>query len=249
MNNAPTKISESKFNEIYTDEQFRNEVAHAHGHYDQHHNFKYKATCSYPQSYIVEESHILEAKRLKAVQRYITKRKAKGKLLFWCMGGDFEPVIPDDIANHRVRAEFKNLYGNTYFIEVIKGANNKWSIEAKTANKIFITYSIDRDLEKQRECERMIAWREYHDVKSSCKNVHQINEALKKYRETDKQDYYRAKNLEGGTTFEYSKKNLLRIVNDVFDCAFKEVVVDKYNIGCEGLLSVSPDIRIMEMGL
>lgn len=47
-----TELSPEKFAEIYTSEEFRNQVAYAHECYDKHHVFMYRKTCSWPAEWI-----------------------------------------------------------------------------------------------------------------------------------------------------------------------------------------------------
>ena len=55
---------------------------------------------------------------------------------------------------------------------------------------------------------------------------------------------YNYKNLERGEerikNLEYTPQNILNIVNDYFDCEFKNIIIDNYNIACNGVICESP---------
>jgi hypothetical protein len=138
-------LTDEKLQDIYTDEQFRNQVANAHSCLDSNHNFKHKQTCSYPTTYIVTEEQIELAKveKLRAKEQFI--KDHENALIFIGMGMTYEPTEGNDVGNYRVRTQFTNPNGRTFFIEVCGGSNDY---------KSHVTYSIDVDLQKRRESEK-----------------------------------------------------------------------------------------------
>jgi len=120
MATATLTLTDEKFNEIYTVEKFRNQVATAHKCYTAFPNseFKHYKTCSYPTEYIVTEEQIEIAQKLKQEAKQEAIKNIKDKLVFVAMGSDYEARYDDDICNYRVRTHFINKAGYKCFIEV-----------------------------------------------------------------------------------------------------------------------------------
>jgi hypothetical protein len=112
-----TYLTTEKFQDIYTDEKFRNQVAYANPSHDAHGQFKYWETATYPIRYIVSEEQITEA--LWEIERVktILRKQHTNSLLLIGMGTTYPERFADDVCNDRVRAYFKNPSGNLYFIE------------------------------------------------------------------------------------------------------------------------------------
>ena len=142
LNKKTIELTPEKFAEIYTSAKFRNEVAFAHSHNDSAGRFKYKATCSYPTTYIVTNEQIAEAKKELERAKKELHEKHYNDLIMVGMGCDFDPRFEGDIANHRVRTQFKNPYGRTFFIEV--GTY-------RDTDLMWFDYVMDVDLQKKRE--------------------------------------------------------------------------------------------------
>jgi hypothetical protein len=132
-------LTDEKFNEIYTNEKFRNEVAFAVSCYDSAHHFKYKKTVSYPDEYIVTDEQIKEANKELQRAKQETYKKYGDSLLFVGMGMTYEPRYEDDVCNHRIRTEFLNSKGKQYFVEFGTGRGNDLRCD----------FSIDRDKQKE----------------------------------------------------------------------------------------------------
>ena len=57
----------------------------------------------------------------------------------------------------------------------------------------------------------------------------------------NQQEFYNYKNLERNSELgKYTKSRILEIVNRTFNCNFKKVVIDEYNISCDGVICESP---------
>ena len=115
MNNPIRTLSDEKFQEIYTNKKFRNEVAHAHTCLTANFKFKHKKTCSYPVEYIVTEEQIELAKKELERSKLETIEANKGNLLFTGMGWAKE--LGKGITNHRFRAYFKTDRDTKAFVE------------------------------------------------------------------------------------------------------------------------------------
>jgi len=201
--NTPIEITAEKFNEIYSSEKFRNEVANAHGHLDSQSNFKYKATCSYPTSYIVNDDQIESAKKLWSEAKEKTLKKHFNDLLFCSMGMDYKPRYEDDICNFRIRTEFINDLGQQFFVEV--SAWDKIDMHVDFAIDRTTQYKIDPNGNK------------------------------------DQSQYYNYKGLERIRVTPYTNENLIQWINKNFNCSFKNIIIDKHNISCNGVLCESPN--------
>jgi hypothetical protein len=54
-------------------------------------------------------------------------------------------------------------------------------------------------------------------------------------------EYYNYKGLErNNNELAYTKSNILEVVNKYFECNFKEIVIDNYNVSTEDFISISP---------
>ena len=178
-------MTNEKFNEIYSDMELRNQVAYAHGHYDQSGRFKYKATCSYPVKWIVTDEQIeIANKEVERCRKEIFD-KHYNDLLFCGMGMTFPE---SDVTNYRIRTEFLNKEGQQFFVEFSTG---------RRPTDMCCDYSIDRSKQKDRN---------------------------------DEQAGYNYGSLQRRDLPEYTKKNILDLVNSTFKCAFKNIVIDNYTI-------------------
>lgn len=137
--NQLVKLTDDKFNEIYSDPEFRNQVAFAHRCYDQYSKFIHLKTCSYPIEYIVTETQIELAKKECDRAKKEALKNQGNKLIFIGMGMNYAPRYEGDVCNHRIRTEFKNKHGHKFFIELGTCGYDGMRID----------HSIDRDLQDQ----------------------------------------------------------------------------------------------------
>ena len=76
-----------------------------------------------------------------------------------------------------------------------------------------------------------------------------IDHAIDRTRQDELQDsfahqseFFNFKKLESKTPeMKYTLSNLLQIVNKYFNCNFREIVIDNYNVSTEDYISVSPE--------
>jgi hypothetical protein len=223
-------LSPEKFKEIYSNEEFRNQVAYAHS-YSGKNGESGKITCSYPTTYIVTEEQIAEANKEVERRKKEVVKANKNKLMFVGMGMTYEPRYDGDVCNHRIRTEFKNSKGHHFFIEV-----GTWGEESMR-----VDFSIDRELEKEYDKKLEEIHSRMEGVKKYSPEWHRLNEKREEYM---KQPFYNYKNLERGQTKEnsikYTLQNVLEFVNKHFDCNFKEIVIDNFNVTQDDFISVSP---------
>lgn len=130
-------LTDEKFQEIYSNEEFRNQVADAHSCADSKGHFLHKKALCYPLEYIVSDEQINTAKEKREADKIEFIRQNVETLIFKGMGSTYSERFPDDVCNHRVRTEFRNIEGHRYFIEFCRG----------TSDNLQIPHAIDRDLE------------------------------------------------------------------------------------------------------
>lgn len=215
-------LTPKKFKEIYTDNAFRNQVAHAHKCYDSNSNYLRMETCSYPTRYTVTQYQINKA------AKEIEREKAKlleiynSKLVFVGMGGVYEPKFEGDVCNYRIRTEILNREGRCFFVEF--GPHSCY-------------HSIDRDLQITNDNEINKLYKERKLLQIGSKEylalADKITEALK-------QSYNNYKGLELAKMPQYTLENILNLVNETFMCDFKDIIIDNYTLTCEDYKSISP---------
>jgi hypothetical protein len=232
MKNEYIELTEENFQKIYSDEKFRNEVAFAHGCYSASPNSKFKhfGTCSYPIRYIVSE----EQKKLANEELERSKKEAiesvKDCLVFVAMGMDYVSRYEDDVCNHRIRTEILNPDGKKFFIEV-----GTWGEELTRFD-----FVIDRDLEAEYD-RKSSYWRDKINEAGGFNKVgfqHEFVVNLEKYK---LQPYYHFKrDSYKDLKLKYTKENIIKIVNELFDCNFKTMRLDYYNLSTEDFICKSP---------
>lgn len=123
-------LSDEKLQDIYTDEEFRNAVAFAHG-YTLKNGEEGCKTCTYPVEYIVTTEQIFKAnqERERVKKLVVEDIKKNNKLVFVGMGMTYAPRYEDDVCNRRIRTYFVNVKGNKYFIEFGTGRGDNTRID------------------------------------------------------------------------------------------------------------------------
>lgn len=224
-----TTLQEEEFKNIYTDEKFRNEVAYANSHCDTRGNLLYFGTLSYPKVYIVSKEQ--KDKALKEIERskaeFIANYKS-GELVFMAMGGDFNNGH-SDIQNHRIRAEFKNIEGHRYFIELLYVDNKTFK------STFFCDFSVDRDMEEDYNDKLSDCYDEMSKLKRHSPEWERLNLLREKYSD---QPYYNAFGI-GKKAFaeDFTKENVLKLINSTFNCNYKTLYVDRYTLSTDDICS------------
>jgi len=219
-------LTDEKFQEIYSSEEFRTQVAFAHQHCDKYHNFKYWGTCSYPLKYIVSE----EQKQMALAHHQKCKKEAMerlwNKLVFRGMGATYLPGESSDVGNYRIRTEFKNGNGRHFFVELCGGPRYKASCE----------HSNDRDLENEysRMREKLYAKRDTYERGTS--GYMNLTKQIKKAHE---QPYYNYRKLQGPLSLPYNLQNIMQWINNNFECKFEEIEIDNYTLRTEDFICQS----------
>lgn len=209
MQKQTIKLTAEKFQDIYTDEKFRNQVAGAHRCSDQFGNFKHMQTCSYPTTWIVTPEQISLAKVAKERAKTELLQKMNSEeydnvLVFVGMGMSFdnnykgnnpthtENMRASDVYNHRIRTNL-TVKGEKYFIEFLTDRNGL----------IWVDFSIH-----------------YKRGGEKVYNFGRIERG----------------NTPGG---KYTKDNILKIVNNTFNAKFTRVEIDETNLCTDDFVSRS----------
>lgn len=225
---APRTVTAEDMQEIYSNEKKRNAIAYAHQCADKYGNFLHFSTCEYPTRRIVTAEQIREAqaeiKRSKA-----EKIKTLGnKLVFVGMGCDYEPRFIDDVCNHRIRTNFKNKDGKTFFIEVGTGRGENLRVD----------HAIDKDLQNEYDAKSS----EYAEKRNACERGsaqwHKYHELFKEYLKQPYNNYNGVERM--GDGIKYTFANVLKLVNENFNCNFQEMEVDAYTLTTDDFTCQSP---------
>lgn len=138
-------LSAEKFNVLTVSDKWVNAIQYPVKCYDNNSNFKYFRTCSYPVEYIVSEEQIRQAREIaEERKRHILENIKANDLVFVAMGGDYSG-LPEEVRNHRIRCNFKNIDGKRFFIEILKGCKDGF----------FIDFSIDLDKQEENKKKRI----------------------------------------------------------------------------------------------
>jgi hypothetical protein len=132
------------------------------------------------------------------------------KLIFVSMGMDYKERFPGDVCNHRIRTELVNPHGRKFFIEVGTGRGDKMRID----------HVIDRDQELE-YAEKAHYYLERIKESKMVPQKHPLWDSYKKYMEQPHQ-WYRYKEWQG-LSLEYTKENVLKLVNRLFECNYTEM--------------------------
>lgn len=218
-------------NQIGVAEKITHEFAFAHKVEDKYGILKHYCAMVYPDNYIVNE-----AQKQFAQKEYNRMKKEKlatiaNKLVFVGRGSSYAERYEDDVCNHRISTNIRNPQGRNFYIEVGPNAQG---------NKMHFSYVIDLDMQREYEEKR----HEYYEkIKSmgGFSKVSQNDPVMIAYEKYGNQPYYWYKKDEWySLKIDYTKSNLIAVVNSLFDCHFTEMEVSEYLIRDEDYASISP---------
>lgn len=173
--------------------------------------------------------YAITAQQKEQAARQFAQMKAKfaaglGGLVFIGMGMEYSARYPDDVCNHRIRTEIINPKGRRFFIEVGTG----------TGETMRIDHVIDRDQEDEYKEK---AERYYNLIKKSGTQFKE-HPLYPMYLEAQKQPYNWYKHSEwSGRSLKYTNENVIKLVNQLFDCNFSRMVVDNLFLNCGDYVS------------
>lgn len=112
-------MTSEKFHELITDDKMLFRIATASLYY--RHNGDTSlcySVASYPTTYIATKEQVEEAKRFVKIRHDEILREIRvNELVFAPMGMSYEHPNEDNVRNYRIRCKFRNLKGETYFVE------------------------------------------------------------------------------------------------------------------------------------
>jgi|LGVF01.2.fsa_nt_gb hypothetical protein len=218
------EISFKEFRELTKDnKELRNAFSTAHGVIYKEYP-KFQGTCSYPTRYIATK-HMIESatqSRKKAMKN--TLEDNKNNLLFVGMGmeitKDRQKEMQTDLINFRFRTNLQNPDGCQFFVEF---SSYNHILNKKQGSYLGCDFAFDYD-EKGRQ------------------------ERLYKFGG----NYYNYKNMEkeiNTKKMRFTKENVLKMVNKFFNCNFKDLIIDNYDIyGLDNqIIAISPDLPNKEI--
>lgn len=219
--------------QIGVDARVTREFHYSHGVCDSFTNRLHFGALLYPKRYAVTQeqkdyaTYHYEQMKQKAIE------SVGNKLVFVGMGMEYTERYKDDVCNHRIRTEIITPKGRRFFIEL-----GTWGPELMRFD-----FVIDRDQENEYN-EKAQEYRQKIEAAGGFTRIgpgHPIYEAYQKYQS---QPYYWYKKEQWNSKrIKYTKNNVLRVVNDLFDCNFSEMAVDYNFLITEDYTSVSPKIK------
>ena len=212
---------DSEFDYIYLDERFRNATAFAHPYRDNVSPDKLILThpWDWQTRFFITEDQKREALELLQKTKLETLEKHKNDLLFCCMGSYYPTRYEDDPCNCRIRTTFKNKDGRKFLLEVQDGCDFM----------AHVPHAIDLDLRDKMHKIALMAINERDklrlDKDPSIYRIRELTQIIKD-NTNERGNYNGVERLK----FKYTTKNILDIVNLHFECEFKNIIVDHYNI-------------------
>lgn len=213
------EITNNEFEKIYSDVELLISIVFARKSYDSHSNFKYYTAVHYPNNYIVTPEQIDLAKQEFARAKESVYSLHENHLLFCSMGGSYAPRYQDDPCNHRIRTEFLNSKGKRYFIE----------LGTYQDHTLHVDFSIDRDMEAKHDKEKSDISKQLDQL-----DRRSAEYALLRRKLSDMLYVSSFKNFGGlehtNLNLKYTLQNILKLINETFNCNFKEIYVDHHII-------------------
>jgi hypothetical protein len=163
--------------------------------------------------------------------------KIGNKLIFVGMGMDYPERYEDDVCNHRIRTEIINPFGRRFFIEV-----GTWGTE-----RMRIDHVIDRD--QQDEYDEKCVEIRARIQETGGYNKHRIGSPLMiELERYQSQPYHWYKKSEWiDLEIKYTKKNVIELVNKLFDCNFSELEIDTIHLTTDDYSSKSPKLEVLQV--
>jgi hypothetical protein len=216
--------------QLGTNERFTREVNFAHSCCDQYSVHKHYCTMYGGKRYITTLEQKEQAQKLYEINKQKAIKNVGNKLVFVGMGCEYKARYEDDVCNHRIRTEIVNPQGRRFFIEVGTWGNELMRID----------HVVDRDQEDEYNAKAQ----ECRDKIEAAGGFWRVGKGHELYTEYDKymsQPYYWYKREQWqDLKTKYTNKNVLDLVNSLFNCNFTEIEVDYCHLTTDDYSSVSP---------
>ena len=216
--------------QLGTNEKLTREVNYSHGVSDKYSNHLFYCTMYGGQRYITTLEQKQEAERLYNINVEKAINNVGNKLVFVGMGMEYTPRYEDDVCNHRIRTEVLNPDGKRFFIEV-----GTWGAELMR-----IDHVVNRDQEQEYE-DKLRFYRNEIERQGGFNRVSNNSELMNNYKKYQNQPYYWYKKESWqDLKTKYTLKNVLNLVNTLFDCNFSEIEIDYNHLTTDKYVSTSP---------
>lgn len=149
----------------------------------------------------------------------------RGVLCFHAMGMDYEPTTEDGIGNHRIRSTFKDRTGHVLFVEVRPTWNPNGDPDEKKGfcGEVYDQSRNEAEMrEYEEEVERLL--NEYGGKMWKVPSNLRPNYPFCHYE-----------NVQAPGPFTYG--HLLEWVNTRFGCDYKKMVLERYFLQCDEIIS------------
>jgi len=204
---------------------FAHPVANSGGHILHH------CTMYAGKRYVTTLEQKQEAEKLHKINKQRFIENMGNKLVFVAMGSDYTARYENDPCNYRIRTEIENPDGRRFFIEVGRGQGEMMCID----------FVIDRDQESEYEKEAQ----RLRKIIQESKMVFVTHPLYADYQKYTGQPYYWFKKDQwNGLKTKYTNANILKLVNDLFECHFSELVVDCDHLTTDDYASKSPILEV-----
>ncbi len=216
--------------QLGTNERLTREVCFSHGVGNANSQIEFYCTLYLGKRYKTTLEQKEQAKILYDLNVKKALKNIKNKLVFVGMGMEYEPKYNDDICNHRIRTEITNPEGRKFFIEV-----GTWGNELTR-----IDHVIDRDQQNDYN-KKLIYIREQINQRGGFNKVSHSDPLYVKYKKYQEQPYHwYKKDVWKDLKTNYTKKNIIDLVNNLFDCHFTEMEIDYNHLTTDIYSSISP---------
>lgn len=228
--NTPKTLTPEMMAELATNVRLCREVNYSHTCCDSRGSFLHFMTLYNGGRYITTPEQKAEAETQYKINQAFALQSIGNRLVFVGMGCDYTARYEDDVCNHRIRTEIINPEGRRFFIEVGTGRGENMRID----------FVVDRDQEKEYEIKAAEYRQKIEDAGGFWK-IGKGHPIYDKYQEYMSQPYYwYKKDLWFSLNVKYTRENVLKLVNKLFDCHFTEMEVDYCHLTTEMYSSISP---------
>jgi len=236
MNNEYLEMPTDLINQLGENVRLTREMSFAHSCCNAQSVHQFYCTMYGGKRYKTTLEQKEQDQKLYAINKQRAINEVGNKLVFVGMGCEYSARYEDDVCNHRIRTEIVNPQGKRFFIEVGTWGNELMRID----------HVVDRDQEDEYN-NKLTETMQKIDAAGGFYKVgkgHRLYTELDKYRS---QPYYWYKKDDWfSLRTKYTKENVLKLVNKLFDCNFTDVVVDYNHLTTDDYASISPKEKINE---
>jgi len=217
-------------NQLGTNEKLTREVSYSHGVSNEYSNHLFYCTMYEGKRYKTTLEQKQQAEKLYQVNKQKVIDSIGNKLVFVGMGMEYAAKYEDDVCNHRVRTEIINPNGRRFFIEVGTGRGESMHIH----------HVVDRDQEYQYN-EKANYYRNLINNNGGFWKIGKGHPDYEQYQKYQSQPYYWYKKDQWfSLNTKYTKENVLKLVNSLFECNFTQIDVDYNHLTTDDYVSTSP---------